>query len=299
MFPSRGFAAGGRDGDARQRVDRGQGVGAGGFDGPRDRADVGDVRRELDEERQVGRSADSGRDGRRGVGVDRELETAFADVRAADVELDPGHARHAVEPPDDLDVVVDRFARDVDDDRRPPAGPRAGVLLDDRVHARVLEADRVQHAGRGLGDARGHVPDARSERGALAADRPEPIDLDDVAVLDPVAERAGRDEDRVLEDETAPKIDREIDIDGVGRGHETHALDRAWSGRRTNERRRICRGRRLVRQADRMANRNALDRCLVRQADRWANEADAGRPLVRQADQDRGGARRFTSRPPS
>ena len=107
----------------RQRVDRGQRVGAGVGDRPGDRADVGDVRRELDEQRQVRRAADGGRDLGRGARVDRELEPAPADVRAADVELDPGDAGHAVEPADDLDVVVDRLAGDVDDDRRLPAGP--------------------------------------------------------------------------------------------------------------------------------------------------------------------------------
>ncbi len=57
--------SGRRDGDARQRVDRGQGVRAGVGDGAGDRPDVGDVRRELDEERQVGRAADGGGDARR------------------------------------------------------------------------------------------------------------------------------------------------------------------------------------------------------------------------------------------
>ena len=43
------------DGDARQRVDRRQGVGAGLLDGPGDRPDVGDVRRQLHEQWQVRR----------------------------------------------------------------------------------------------------------------------------------------------------------------------------------------------------------------------------------------------------
>ena len=79
-----------------------------------------------------------------------------------DVELDAGDARHAVEPPRDLDVVV-RPTR--------PAtltmtgvcqrGPRLGVLLDDRVDARVLEPDRVEHPAGRLGHARRRVADPR------------------------------------------------------------------------------------------------------------------------------------------
>ena len=122
-----------------------------------------------------------------------------------------GDTRNPVEPPRDLHVVVDRLARDVDDDRRLPGRPRLGVLLDDRVDARVLEPDRVEHAARRLGHARRRVADARLERRALAADPAEPVDLDDVAVFDPVAERPRGDEDRVRQDEPAPEIDRQVD----------------------------------------------------------------------------------------
>ena len=85
--------------------------------------DVGHVRRQLDQERQVRRAADGRGDLARGAGIDRELEAALADVRAADVELDAGDPGHAVEPAGDLDVVVDRLAGDVDEDRRPPGRP--------------------------------------------------------------------------------------------------------------------------------------------------------------------------------
>ena len=64
--------------------------------------DVRDVRRELHEQRQVRRAPDGSGDGRRGLRVDRELDAALADVRAADVELDAGDPGHAVEPARDL-----------------------------------------------------------------------------------------------------------------------------------------------------------------------------------------------------
>ena len=53
--------------------------------------------------------------------VDRELEATAADVRAADVELDPGDARDAVKPTRHLHVVRDGFAGDVDENRHLPA----------------------------------------------------------------------------------------------------------------------------------------------------------------------------------
>ena len=53
---------------------------------------------------------------------------------------------------------------------------------------------------------------------ALAADRAEPLDVDDVAVLDAVAERPRRDEDRVRQDEAAPEVDRQVDRARGGSG---------------------------------------------------------------------------------
>ena len=102
----------------------------------------------------------------------------------------------------------------------------AGVLLDDRVDARVLEPDRVEHPARRLGHARRRVADARLERRALAADRAEPVDVDDVAVLDAVAERPRRDEDRVRQDEAAAEVDRQVDV-AAGGDRPTAARDGA------------------------------------------------------------------------
>ena len=212
MFPRSGRCRLGRDGDAGERVDRGQRVGAGVGDRPGDRADVGDVRRQLDEERQVGGAPDGRRDGaarprRRSRTGCRPLPT-FGQLMLSSMPAMPGHA---VEPARDLGVVGDRLAGDVDDHRHPPAGPRRGVLLDDRVDAGVLEPDRVEHPARRLGHARRRVADPRPERRALAADRAEPLDLDDVAVLDPVAERPRGDEDRILEAEAPAQVDRQVD----------------------------------------------------------------------------------------
>ena len=44
------------------------------------------------------------------------------------------------------------------------------ILLDDVVDAGVLQADRVQHAGRRLPDAVRRIAEARRERGALQHD---------------------------------------------------------------------------------------------------------------------------------
>ena len=160
--------------------------------------------------------------------VERELEAAGTHVGARDVELDAGHAGLPIEPSRDLDVIGDRFAGDIDDDRHLPCRPGRGVLFEHGVDARVLEADRVEHPGRRLGHARRRVADTRPERRAFRADRAEAVDVDDVAVLDAIAERARRDQDRVGQHKTAAQVDAQIDRpEGRGvrrcRGHDQSA----------------------------------------------------------------------------
>ena len=56
-----------------------------------------------------------------------------------------------------LDVLVERRAADVDDDGRAARAQLRQLLVDEAVHADALQADRVQHAGRRLDDARRRV----------------------------------------------------------------------------------------------------------------------------------------------
>ena len=83
-----------------------------------------------------------------------ELDAALLDVRARDVQLDRGHALGVGQDARHLDVLVERGAADVDDDRRAARAQLGQLLVDEPVDADALQADRVQHAGRRLDDAR-------------------------------------------------------------------------------------------------------------------------------------------------
>ena len=83
---------------------------------------------------------------------------ALLDVRAGDVQLERGdplgvgeHLRH-------LDVLVHRGPAHVDDHRGPEPPQLGHLLANEAMHADPLQADRVQHARRGLDDARRRVP---------------------------------------------------------------------------------------------------------------------------------------------
>ena len=86
--------------------------------------------------------------------VAAELNAAFLDVRARDVELDRGHALAVGQDPRHLDVLVDRAAADVDDDDRAEAPQFGHLLADEPVDADALQADRVEHARWRFHDAR-------------------------------------------------------------------------------------------------------------------------------------------------
>ena len=116
------------DRHAEQGVDQREGVGPGVGDGAGDRDDVGDVRRQLDDDRQGGHGAHGGGDLGREVGVGPEEHPARVDVGAGDVQFEPGDARALVEHRGHLGELADRVAGDVDDDRHLPAATRSADI---------------------------------------------------------------------------------------------------------------------------------------------------------------------------
>ena len=103
-----------------ERVDQRDGVGAGVFRGARERRDVGDVRRQLRDDRQARHLAHRADDVVRAGQAAAERDAAFLDVRAGDVQLDRGDPFGVGQDPRDLDVLVERRAADVDDDDGAP-----------------------------------------------------------------------------------------------------------------------------------------------------------------------------------
>ena len=77
------------------------------------------------------------------------------------------------------------------------------LFVDEAADADALQADRVQHAGRRLDDARRGMSFALVEKQSLDGDAAERRQIDDVGVLDAVAEAAARRDERVLERQRA------------------------------------------------------------------------------------------------
>ncbi len=100
-------------------------------------------------------------------------------------------------------VVSDALPGDVDDDRHLPGGPQGRLLPDQGLDADVLEADRVEQSGRGLGQPRRRIALPRLQGSPFADDGSQPLDVDEVGVLRPVPEGAGRGHHRVGEPQPA------------------------------------------------------------------------------------------------
>ena len=104
--------------------------------------------------------------------------------------------------------VLDRLAGDVHDARGREAPERGQHVADESLEPRVLDADRVQHPGGRLDDARRRVPLAPRGRDALRDDAADPREVDDVRRFDPAAEGPRGDEDGILEGE---RPDRDLE----------------------------------------------------------------------------------------
>ena len=171
----------------------------------RERRDVGDVRRQLRDDRQPRHLAHRADDVEGAGEAAAELDAAFLDVRAGDVQLDG--ARRLRRPTASRDTST--YSSSVVPQTLTMTVARAGaqlrqLLVDEPVHADALQADRVQHARPASRRCRGGGCPSRSARNSpFDGDAAERRQIDDVGVLDAVAEAAARRDQRVLERQRA------------------------------------------------------------------------------------------------
>ena len=176
----------GVDDHAQQRVDDRQAVGAGVDAGPRDRGDVGDVRRQLGEDRDAGavlrRTACDHAAAARGSQAKTWPRSSTLGQR--DVDLDHRQARGAAQ----LRAPAGRSRRRCRRrSTRPPARPAVGqprqVLVEERVDAGALQADGVEHPARRLGHPRRRPAGARRQHDRLGDDPAEAGDVEELVEL--------------------------------------------------------------------------------------------------------------------
>ncbi len=209
MFESRGTTRVHVDGHGEERVDQRHGVGAGVFCGAGERRDVGDIRRQLGDDRQTRHPAHRADDlvGARQAAAERDAP--FFDVGARDIQLEGVNPLGVGEDSRELDIFVERGPADVDDHDGAQAPELRQLLGDEAPHADALQPDRIQHARRGFHDPRRRVTFAFGEEEPFDGDRAERLQVHGVGVLDAVAEAAARGNQRVGEAERSD-LKREI-----------------------------------------------------------------------------------------
>ena len=112
--------------------------------------------------------------------------------------------------PRQLHVLVERRAADVDEHDRAAIAQLGQALADEAVDADALQADRVEHAGRRLDDARRRMAFARGQEQTLDRHAAERRQVDHVAVLDAVTEAAAGRDERVGEASATPSADGKV-----------------------------------------------------------------------------------------
>ena len=141
---------------------------------------VGDarhVRRQLGDDRRRGRRAAIGHEPLAHRRIGAEIDAA-RHVRARDVQLDRRDAGQAVEPARHPHELVVRAAGDADDDRHAEAAKVRQVMRDEGLDAVVIEADRVEHAGRRFDRSPRRVAGARLLRDRLRQDAAQAAKID-------------------------------------------------------------------------------------------------------------------------
>ena len=138
-------------------------------------------------------------------------------------------AVQAVEPRPAVDVLVEGAPKKFTSTRVPHV-PQVGQLLAlEALDADVLEANRVDHARRGLADARRGVAEAGLRRDPLGDEAAERAEVGELLELLAVAERPRGGQHRVSKGDTA-RLDGQTDSFMPGRpGDSTGGLARATS----------------------------------------------------------------------
>ena len=162
----RGLAGSGIDRARLQGVDQRDGVGAALFGGDRDRRRVGDVGRQLDDQRLLGQRAQRFQQ-RRGLGRVLADDQAGVDIGTGDVQLDRGDSSRSPTASTSRanSSWLGRHHRD--DQRHRQLRQLRQVLGEEPLQALVRQPDRVDHPRRRLPDPRRLVAGPRLRRDRL------------------------------------------------------------------------------------------------------------------------------------
>mgnify|MGYP001693751012 CR=1 FL=1 len=205
------------DGHANQRVDQRQRIRAGVGAGFRHDDDVGDIGRELDDQRLFRGLAAGGNDARGAGRISAEGDATVFDVRARDVDFQAGDFGQCVEARRHFRVFADIVSEKVGDAGRINAADERQLFFDKGIDADVLQADGVEHAGGRFGRARRRIAGTWARRQSLGDVGADFMQVDVVGEFLAVAEGAGSGHHRIAQADAG-------EIDGHVEGLRVHTF---------------------------------------------------------------------------
>ena len=152
---------------SRHGVDQRDRIGTGCLCGKRDLGNIGDVRRQFDNQGQFGFSSYlSGYIGGH-IRIGAESDPPFLHIRAGDVDFNAGDSGDRIEHRGNTAIFVYRFAKNVRNDGDAQLPQKGHLFLNKRADADVLQSDGIEHAAGGFDDAGRRISRPRFEREAL------------------------------------------------------------------------------------------------------------------------------------
>ena len=199
------------DAHAHDRVDQAESVRAGILAGFRDLRDVGDIGRELEDDRFLCHFAHCRGDLGCRLRIGAVGHAAAVDIRAGDIDFEPADLFFGGHFFGDFNIFVYGESADIGHDRFVEYFFKQGEFLGDHsVDARVFKSGRVQNAVVIFGDAGLRIAETRLAGRSLEGERAKTVDIVVIGKLIAVPEDSARRNDRIVDRDTA-QIDFQVD----------------------------------------------------------------------------------------
>ncbi len=173
------------------------------------RSNAHDIGAHLRDQRQCRRLAAGRHDLAEQLAVGAELGAALLDVGAGHIKFQRPHAAQRIKPPRHFGIFFDRGAPDVNDGGHLQSFEKWPVFRDETVHARALQANRVDQAAGDFDRARRWVTANGTKSDAFYDDRTKLVEIEELSVFHAITKGTRRHGDRVLQGEFT-NLNREI-----------------------------------------------------------------------------------------
>ena len=160
--------------------------------------DIGHIGCELHDHRLRRLFFDPAGDVIQRVRILAEGDGALLDIGTRDIDLEHVHCL-LLQAPDNVQIVLYALAADIDDHFRVHAFQKSQIAFDEDLHARILQADGIEHTGTDLCHARRGITRPRDIGNTFGNDTAQPAKVDEFRILKPGPKGSRSREHRIFE----------------------------------------------------------------------------------------------------